>query len=553
MLRLSLIIIVFSHVCHVIKPSIEYLKGRRLQAVIQREESWNNIRFHTDWSQLSLSDKSKYKKYIDAAFVYFSNALKVHRITTSSSWDDLFSTDTNCTTIVKKYKNKLISDTDMIVMISTEFDESNLYIGHSVTCAYDPQTFQPIATFIKVNKAYMESSRDSEEANIMLFIHELAHALGFSYSDMQNFRNKQGKLYEPEELFTDLIVRGMKPQRFLSTPKVKELARKAFACNNIPGVQLESQGTSRIALNHWDKRMMFTDFMGPQVLLNNIVYSDISLAVFEDSGWYLPNYTYSTPINFGYHSGCDFIFKKCILNQRPLSIEFCTESTSTFCDSSHLNYGLCDINEFGFTLPPEYQYFSEDSIGGDTLCDYCPVNTKVFNCRASTSTNYDSGETTCNDCRCASTTLSLTSSNPVLSASCYKIKCLEDRFLIFVAGLNATCLNDTKSVKFQGFYGSIICPKYERVCKDVPCRFNCYGGLCVKGRCVNGGDVDEFEGEDYPEGIEFPCLNNCKSSNDSQPPNSPAPTSRNGTGDEDSSDGFAVVSAVCCLAMFIFL
>ena len=153
MLRLSLIIIVFSHVCHVIKPSIEYLKGRRLQAVIQREESWNNIRFHTDWSQLSLSDKSKYKKYIDAAFVYFSNALKVHRITTSSSWDDLFSTDTNCTTIVKKYKNKLISDTDMIVMISTEFDESNLYIGHSVTCAYDPQTFQPIATFIKVNKA----------------------------------------------------------------------------------------------------------------------------------------------------------------------------------------------------------------------------------------------------------------------------------------------------------------------------------------------------------------------------------------------------------------
>jgi hypothetical protein len=559
MLRLLLINLALSHFCQLEKPSIQYLKGRNLRTSIIREDSWGKMRFHVDWSQLSSSDKQKYEKYIDSAFVYFSNALKVHQISSSSSWDDLFSSDPNCTIIKEKYSNKNISGTDMIILIDSEFDYSKIYIGYSITCAYDPSTFQPIATYLKVNKAYMESSVDNEESLIMLFIHEVSHSLGFSYEDMQNFRKIDGTSYETSELFTDISIRGLPPQRFLSTPKVKELARKAFDCPTLPGVQLESQGSERIALNHWDKRMMFTDYMNPQVLTDNIVYSDITLAVFEDSGWYLPNYTLGNSINFGFQAGCDFINKKCIFKQTAISSEFCfpddiqgpfgkgRANTGTFCDFSLLNYGKCDVFDMGFAIPTEYQYFSQDSLGGDTFCDFCPVNSKIFNCRGISSPDIDSGEELGLDSRCFEGTLSISVSGLNSFASCHRVKCFDEYFVVFLGNQNATCAVGTKNIEFQGFYGNLACPEYEKVCKSPPCKANCYGGTCVNGRCLNGGDKTGFKGESYPDGKTFPCYSECGTSGGGAESSENNGTKENNTESDNETNSFSIIFSTSLL------
>jgi len=35
--------------------------------------------------------------------------------------------------------------------------------------------------------------------------------------------------------------------------------------------------------------------------------SDMTLALFEDSGWYIPNYDYSVEMQWGKNQGCSFL------------------------------------------------------------------------------------------------------------------------------------------------------------------------------------------------------------------------------------------------------
>ena len=45
--------------------------------------------------------------------------------------------------------------------------------------------------------------------------------------------------------------------------------------------------------------------------------SDITLAFFEDTGWYLPNYQFAEPLWWGKNRGCDFIaYNKCPLGDK---------------------------------------------------------------------------------------------------------------------------------------------------------------------------------------------------------------------------------------------
>ena len=44
----------------------------------------------------------------------------------------------------------------------------------------------------------------------------------------------------------------------------------------------------------------------------NPLYSRITLALMEDTGWYLPNYDMADPLKWGRGLGCDFVLKSCL-------------------------------------------------------------------------------------------------------------------------------------------------------------------------------------------------------------------------------------------------
>ena len=42
--------------------------------------------------------------------------------------------------------------------------------------------------------------------------------------------------------------------------------------------------------SHWSERLFHNELMSP-IMTHAVVYSAVTLALFEDSGWYVPDYT----------------------------------------------------------------------------------------------------------------------------------------------------------------------------------------------------------------------------------------------------------------------
>ena len=56
----------------------------------------------------------------------------------------------------------------------------------------------------------------------------------------------------------------------------------------------------------------------------NPVFTDISMALLEDSGWYKVDYNKAETFTFGKNSGCDFLTKPCMTTKGdPAFPEFC--------------------------------------------------------------------------------------------------------------------------------------------------------------------------------------------------------------------------------------
>ena len=91
------------------------------------------------------------------------------------------------------------------------------------------------------------------------------------------------------------------------TPMVREGVRNHFKCSSLEGAALQNQHTSEGACwgSHWEARLFETDLMSP-VASHFTVYSNLTLALFEDSGWYKADYRYSQSALWGKNGGCKF-------------------------------------------------------------------------------------------------------------------------------------------------------------------------------------------------------------------------------------------------------
>ena len=80
------------------------------------------------------------------------------------------------------------------------------------------------------------------------------------------------------------------------TPRVVEEVRLHFNCSDLEGAELEDQGGDGTALTHWEKRIFQNEAMTGTVHTENPVYSRLTFALLEDSGWYLPNYDLASQV-----------------------------------------------------------------------------------------------------------------------------------------------------------------------------------------------------------------------------------------------------------------
>ena len=142
---------------------------------------------------------------------------------------------------------------------------------------------------------------------------------------------------------------------------VRQVADHHFNCrqfkeNESYGVPLDEDGY------HWDSRYMLGDYM-ISIDYYDKVMSDITLALFDDSGLYNINYLYEKYFNFGKNKSCSFLNNKCIDQGKSNYDEFCTVNEEPKCSQSRLSKGKCYIYNYTDNISNEYQYFDDMKYG----------------------------------------------------------------------------------------------------------------------------------------------------------------------------------------------
>ena len=95
-------------------------------------------------------------------------------------------------------------------------------------------------------------------------------------------------------VFREWKVRGgtmKKMTHLMVTPNVVREVREHFACPTLAGAELEDQGGDGTALTHWEKRIFQNEAMTGTVNTAKPVYTRLTMALLEDSGWYYPDYS----------------------------------------------------------------------------------------------------------------------------------------------------------------------------------------------------------------------------------------------------------------------
>ena len=235
---------------------------------------------------------------------------------------------------------------------------------------------------------------------------------------------------------------------------------------------------------------MYNELMNPQELLLEPVYSDLTLALLEDSGWYLPDYSYGQTIQWGYQKGCNF-FNETALSIKPLHfLSFVqTRLEDNVCDFNLFGYGPCYFAQDS-GIPSYEQYFSDTSLGGDPLADYCPVVYDLVDCGGiATNPNTDAGETFCPQCRCVAGTFSLSGKSTVNRPSCHQISCGNNTATITIGSYQAVCSTSGEIVNVTGLAGTVTCPDLTMLCDFKACPDNCLGDECTNGVCSSSSNA----------------------------------------------------------------
>ena len=347
---------------------------------------------------------------------------------------------------------------DVIIFLemSNDLDKNILAAGSPCILLTN---YQPIAGIVKINKNLSSKNTNFNYYMKTLLFHEISHVLAY-----------HPYIFQYKNLISTKTIDGEK-YYYISSPKVIEKAKRHFGCDNIKGVQLENDGGDGTSGSHWDSRYMLGDYMMASDY-SDVILSDISLALFEDTGFYKVNYYTGGLFRFGKNQGCSFFEKKCLYNQGQNTIfpnDFCNENGKEFCSSSHLSKGNCYITKYS-SIKEKYRYFGDKHTGGFSHADYCPVsyaattnNDYYFpsNCRNGKSV-YE-GEIINEDSLCFESSIN----NSDMKSVCYKMECDQNgkTFNIYIGKNIVTCPgNETVLNNPSELNGKIKCPNYNLVC-----------------------------------------------------------------------------------------
>lgn len=482
---------------------------------IDREKDYEPIRIHLEFldtrlpADLDIELRNSIAQY---AVEWYSNVLKVQRIKHNLKIDN-----DDCDYGIPGYHTSDGVKADLVIYIRGQ-DIAENWVGRAQICLVeDGDVSRPLAGLYEMNIFYYQQLTYEERLSVLM--HETAHILGFHTFFFDKYQKSSDKQFKLSEILDESEARD-KEITYIKSPNLLNRARDAFKCSTLYGVELEDCEVEKKKSSHWEKRVMFNDFMTSSVVKEDIIYSDISLAFFQDFGWYEVDFTLTTPITFGKDEGCNFFTKKCVSDKgSEFPNSFCEKDNKFMCDSLGLQLSECNLLVYDRKLPKEFRYYKDEYKGGnDKYADYCPTasNYPDGNCRGydnkRTYINPAYSEEACLDCRCLEYNLErIVEGESEYSAGCYRIECKDSTYDIIIGGGRVNCPNQggeiqVPFIEHKNINRIFVCHPFEKVCEDVSCPYNCNGaGQCLKGAkcaCI-GGYSGEF--------CDLICYKKCKS------------------------------------------
>uniref|UniRef100_A0AAQ4QX24 Leishmanolysin-like peptidase n=1 Tax=Gasterosteus aculeatus aculeatus TaxID=481459 RepID=A0AAQ4QX24_GASAC len=280
-----------------------------------------------------------------------------------------------------------VQGADFVLYVSgvpTERCGQENIVAYAAYCQLEAELDRPIAGYANLCPAMISSQPQEFEGMLSTVKHEVIHALGFSAGLFAFYHDDEGNpltprftsglpafneslgLYQWSEAVIRTVsrlwdIRGGVMVRHqvhvLVTPRVVEEARRHFSCPILEGMELENQGGMGTELNHWEKRLLENEAMTGSHTQNR-VFSRLTLALMEDSGWRHAVTPY-----------CDTV------RASPLQLT---------CRQDQLAVAVCNLQKYQQELPHEYQYFDRipdvppDQVamfgGAVEIADFCPFS-----------------------------------------------------------------------------------------------------------------------------------------------------------------------------------
>ena len=431
------------------------------------------IKIKLDYSYLDSQQNSdqtritKIKKVLDNTLTYFEKLLSV--LHTDFSYQPTHFKSFCKIPVFGSDYNSWGYDNDLVIIPYFSDTLQSSVLAAATACVAISETMEPKMGVIMINPNLDFSYTNSERFLTMLFLHEISHVLIFHQAFFFSLNMISEQQKNGETIY------------YIKTPNVLEKAKLHYNCNSITGIPLENYGGAGSAGSHWESRYLLGDYM-IATDYPEIVISDISLAVFEDSGLYKVNYYTGGLFRFGKGEGCNFLEEKCITDGSTLfANEFCIKTQEPFCTSGHLSKGHCYMAQYSSDLSSYYRYFKNAKIGGYAPADYCPISfdnlydkTNYYfptNCKygKTSMTHPDYGEKVGDNSVCVESSLvpSWSQQGETYRSICYEIKCDKDSktIYVFINGNTVQCPMSGGLIENpSGFRGKIICPDYNSVC-----------------------------------------------------------------------------------------
>ncbi|KAG1692551.1 hypothetical protein DVH05_025303 [Phytophthora capsici] len=417
-----------------------------------------------------------------------------------------------------------VPDTDFVIYVKAEDTASCLSEGtlaYASTCQQD-QFDRPTFGMVNFCPSKIDTAESSFERLVSTALHELTHVLGFSsrffplmrYEDGSP-RTERDEIGNPLTFSTGTCPNGKPIEYYVEpsnstiqfaterdhvvakmvTPRVRAYVQQHFNCSTLEGAEMESQDGGCVG-SHWEERLFESEYMTAVDSYRN-VFSALTLAFFEDSGWYRVNASTTEVLHFGLNKGCSFVTEKCVdpVTETPIASDhFCTSIDTQGCSVDGRSRSTCSLSSNNQKIPAEYQYFSSNPwLGGtNTFADFCPLVVGYTGGDCSISTNLLKlgdpnvnalGETYCSSCKCTTTSLRSNDSSPwsitpARQSGCYAMSCTRvSRKTIssLVVKLTVqrsqthdtvtlTCTTKGEKLSVPGFSGVITCPDPLAVC-----------------------------------------------------------------------------------------